>query len=71
LLWRPKDDGASWEHRDPPGGGNSYRPYVIDSTGRLLFGTDTLYESPDQGNTWCPIGTPDTKRRLQHKRGEH
>src|SRR5208282_481350 len=46
-----------------PGGNpivNFVAPYALDSSGDVLFGTDFLNLSTNQGTTWTQIGTPGT-----------
>jgi photosystem II stability/assembly factor-like uncharacterized protein len=35
-----------------------YAPYVLDASGNIYYGTDTLNFSTDQGGSWSAIGTP-------------
>jgi len=39
-----------------------YAPFAIDPSNskHLLFGTNHIYTSPDQGNTWTVLATPNT-----------
>jgi hypothetical protein len=37
---------------------NFYAPYVLDSSGDILFGSDYVNLSTNQGGTWSQIGTP-------------
>ena len=39
---------------------NFVAPYVLDSSGDILFGTDYLNLSTNQGGSWTQIGTPGT-----------
>jgi photosystem II stability/assembly factor-like uncharacterized protein len=67
-LQRSTDGGATFQNAIGTGSNainsndptNFYSPFVIDpsNTSRLLFGTNVLYESLDQGNNWAPISTP-------------
>jgi hypothetical protein len=63
-LQRSDDGGMTFTGISPPGaqGGKFIEPFVLDPSdpSELLFGTDTLYESTDQGNTWTTVGTPGT-----------
>jgi photosystem II stability/assembly factor-like uncharacterized protein len=63
-LSRSYKGGArgSWVYINPPfnGRGNFYEPYVIDPSDHkhLVFGSDGVWSSFDQGDTWTEIGTP-------------
>jgi photosystem II stability/assembly factor-like uncharacterized protein len=39
---------------------NFYAPYVMDpsNSNRLVLGTNRIYETTNQGNSWTPISTP-------------
>jgi hypothetical protein len=51
--WMAKDTGIS-----PMDGDNFTPPIVVDpSSGRLLVGTNRIYESTNHGDTWTPLVT--------------
>jgi hypothetical protein len=59
-LQRSLDGGQTWKNISAGLNGNpgTYAPYVLDpsNSARLIFGSDSLFESTDQGNTWTAIG---------------
>jgi hypothetical protein len=64
IVERSDDSGNTWSSKtagininDPM---NTVQPLVADPStpGRLLFGTNRVYESVSRGNTWNPISTP-------------
>lgn len=71
FLERSDDGGASWNGKssgingpDPrlPGEDDQarfYPPYIIDqaNSSRLLLGTNRVYQTTNQANTWSPIST--------------
>jgi hypothetical protein len=60
-IQRSDDGGATFTDITPGIAANTsdfYVPYVLDSSGDLLYGTDYLNYSTNQGNTWTQIGTP-------------
>ncbi len=61
-IARSTDGGQNWTPITGTisGQGNFYEPYVLDPSNsqRLLLGTDGVWESTNQGDSWTEIGMP-------------
>jgi titin len=64
LFQRSDDGGVTWTARvngiNPNDPTDAYEAAALDpnNPNRLLFGTNRVYESTDQGNTWTAISAP-------------
>jgi hypothetical protein len=64
FFERSDDGGTTWAEKtagiNPNDAGNFYVPVVTDPArpGRLLLGTDHVYETTNGGDLWTPIGGP-------------
>ncbi len=65
-IERSDNGGATWTNItagiSSSDQSNFYPPYVIDPSNhlRLVLGTNRVYESTNQGNSWTAISTPNT-----------
>ncbi|MBI3850749.1 MAG: SBBP repeat-containing protein [Verrucomicrobia bacterium] len=62
-LERSDDGGVTWAPKTAgfyPDTSNFYPPYMLDPSNpaRLLFGTDSIYESLDRGDSWALVTIP-------------